>query len=242
MAIVTLTHPPVNALDGPTRTGLTSTLDAIADDTEIRAVILTAAGDVFSAGADLNERRDADAPGYSNRIYREASNAADAISECPKPVIAAVNGAAVGAGFILVASCDIILASSSAVFGMPEINVGLIGGASLLQQLFGRSRARRMLYTGELFTADELYRLGVIEGSIPREQLMVQAMALATSIASKNPIGIKYAKLAANMLRPMGPPPNARLEQDLTTELLRTDEGREAIRAFIESRSSQHNS
>lgn len=227
VAIVTLNHPPANALDSATRTALSANIDTISDDPNVRVVILTAAGDIFCGGVDLNERQAAQVPGSSNRIYREASNAIDSLSECSKPVIAAVNGAAVGAGFILAAACDIIVSSSAAVFGMPEINVGVVGGASLLQQLFGRSRARRMLFTGELFPAEELYRMGVIEASVPPDRLLDAALELAEKIQLKSPEGIRYAKLAANMLRPTGPPPNARFEQELTMELARTNEAQE---------------
>jgi enoyl-CoA hydratase len=222
VAIVTLNHPPANALDSATRTGLSTTIDTISDDPMVRVVILTAVGNIFCGGIDLDERQAAAAPGFSNRVYREASNAIDSVSECSKPVIAAINGAAVGAGFILAAACDIIVPSSAAVFGMPEIDVGVVGGASLLQQLFGRSRARRMLFTGALFPAEELYRLGVIEESVPPDRVLDAALELAEEIRLKNPEGIRQAKLAANMLRPPGPSPNARLEQELTMQLART--------------------
>ena len=113
-------------------------------------------------------------------------------------MIAAVNGPALGAGLGLAASCDIILCSDNAQLGMPEIDVGLAGGAAMLQTLFGRSRARRMFYTGWRVPADELYRTGVVECCVPLDQLMPEAMKIATDIASKSPIGMRYAKQSMN--------------------------------------------
>ena len=117
-----------------------------------------------------------------NRLARESFNA---IQECSKPVIAAVNGPALGAGLGLVAHCDIILCSDNAVLGMPEIDVGLAGGAAMLQTLFGKSRARRMFYTGWRVPAEELYRTGVVECCVPLDHLMPEAMKIAADIASK---------------------------------------------------------
>ena len=117
---------------------------------------------MFSAGADMKERPIRTHPGeywHFNRLARECFNA---IAECAKPVIAAVNGPALGAGLGLAAACDIILCSENAQLGMPEIDVGLAGGAAMLQTLFGRSRARRMFYTGWRVPAEELYRTGVV--------------------------------------------------------------------------------
>jgi enoyl-CoA hydratase len=160
----------------------------------------------------------------------------NSISECAKPVIAAVNGPALGAGFALAASCDIILASDNAVFGMPEIDIGLMGGAAMLQQLFGRSRARRMFYTGWRVPADEMYRTGVIECSVPLEQLMPEAMKLATQIASKSPLGMRYAKQSMNTTMHMPPRDGYRFEQNMTVALSKSEDAAEARAAFFEKR------
>ncbi|MGZ3352110.1 MAG: enoyl-CoA hydratase-related protein, partial [Xanthobacteraceae bacterium] len=169
IATVTFDRPPVNAQNRRTREELITVFDAISDRDDIHVAILTAAGNTFSAGADLKERVDlVHEPGdYArhNRLVREFFYA---VTDCAKPVIAAVNGPAIGAGFVLMLACDIMIASDNAYFSMPEINVGLAGGARFLMEHVGRSRTRSMYLTGRRVPAAELYRLGVIEACPPR--------------------------------------------------------------------------
>ena len=236
VAVATLNRPPVNAVNWAMRDRIIEIMDQANDREDIRVVLLTAQGDVFCAGADLKQRPDPNQPGqywWHNRLTRETGNS---IKECAKPVIAAVNGAALGAGLGLAAACDIMLASENAVFGMPEINVGLAGGAAMLSQLFGKSKVRRMMFTGQRLPAAELYRLGVIEACLPRERLMDEAMALATEIAGKAPLGIKYAKLSCNMVELMPAKDAYRFEQNFTYELSRTEDAAEARKATLEKR------
>jgi enoyl-CoA hydratase len=236
IAVVTLNRPPVNAVNAAMRERLIQIFDDITDREDVRVAVLTGNGNVFSAGADLKDRPDPDKPGafwHHNRTTRETGNA---IKECAKPVIAAVNGAALGAGFGLMAACDIMLAAEEAVFGMPEIDVGLAGGAAMLSELLGKSRVRRMMFTGMRVPAAELYRLGVIEAALPREQLMPEAMKIAAEIASKAPLGIKYAKHSCNFVTLMPPKDAYRFEQNFTYELAKTEDSKEARRAFAEKR------
>ncbi|HSQ04212.1 MAG TPA: enoyl-CoA hydratase/isomerase family protein [Burkholderiales bacterium] len=236
VATVTLDHPPVNALNSVLRQDIIETFDAITDRDDIRVAILTGAGKNFCAGADLKDRPNVEQPGAygrHNRVTRETTNA---IRECGKPVIAAVNGAALGAGLGLMVACDIMLASDDAVFGMPEINVGLAGGATTLRTLFGRSRMRRMLFTGYRVPAAELYRVGIIECCVPRERLLDEAMAIAREIAGKSPLGIKYAKISCNLTELTPSREVYRFEQGYTVELAKTEDAQEAKRAFLEKR------
>jgi enoyl-CoA hydratase len=219
VALVTLDRPPVNALDRKTRYELVSVFDEISQRDDIRAAVLTGAGKMFCAGADLKDRPDPDKPGdflEHNRVTRETGNS---IKECRKPVIAAVNGPALGAGLGLMASCDIYYASEDAVFGMPEINVGLAGGASMLHSLFGRSTTRRMFYTGIRLTAGEMKERSIIEAVTSAEDLLPTAMAVAQEIAAKAPLAIVYAKEAANMVENMPQRDAYRLEQNYTMAL-----------------------
>ncbi len=236
IAVVTLDRPPANALNSGARERLTQIFDELNDRKDVRVAVLTSAGKVFCAGADLKDRPSTKDPGdywLHNRIVRETGNS---IKECSKPVIAAVNGPALGAGMGLCMACDILIASENAVFGMPEINVGLAGGAAMLHEHFGRSRLRRLLYTGLRMPAAEMYRLGLIEASVPLEQLMPEAMKLAAEIAEKNPLGIRYAKLSANMVQVMPQRDAYRFEQNFTVELSKTENAMEAKRAFAEKR------
>nr|WP_315591899.1 enoyl-CoA hydratase/isomerase family protein [uncultured Cupriavidus sp.] len=236
VALVTLNRAPVNALNREMRHALVATFDEISERDDIRCAVLTGSGKVFCAGADLKDRPNPEVAGdflEHNRITRETGNA---IRECAKPVIAAVNGVALGAGMGLVAACDILYASEEATFGMPEINVGLAGGASMLRTLFGRSTMRRMFYTGQRLTAQELLRRNVLEEVLPADQLLPVTMALAREIASKAPLAIMYAKRACNMVEVMPQRDAYRFEQEFTMALSKTEDAREARMAFLEKR------
>lgn len=240
VAVVTLDRPKVNAQNTRLREDVIRAFDVINDMDEVRAAILTGAGKCFSAGADLSERAEIGAePGGFWRHNRRTREAPNAIHECFKPVIAAVNGPALGAGLHIAASCDIIMASHDAVFGMPEIDVGLAGGASVLNRLFGRSRGRRMFFTGMRLSAAEMYRLGVIEEPVAPDRLMPEAMALARAVASKSPIAMRMAKEAYNVVEAMPEREAYRFEQNMTFALSKTEDAREAQRAFIEKREPQ---
>jgi enoyl-CoA hydratase len=236
IAVVTLAKPPVNALDRAMRNAIIDVFDAISERDDVRVAVLTGEGRAFCAGADLKDRPDATKTGAfsgHNRVTRETGNA---IRECAKPVIAAVNGPALGAGLGLMAACDIFLASENAVFGMPEIDVGLAGGGAMLNTLFGRSTMRLMMFTGERLTAAELYRRGIIEACTTPEELLPAAMRIAARIASKSPLAINYAKNSANMVELMPPRDAYRFEQNFTVALSRTEDAKEARMAFIEKR------
>ena len=236
VALVTLDRPPVNALNRVMRRQLVATFDAISEREDIRCAVLTGAGKVFCAGADLKDRPSADVAGDfldHNRITRETGNS---IRECTKPVIAAINGAALGAGFGLAAACDILYASEEATVGMPEINVGLAGGASMLKTVFGRSTLRRMFFTGQRLTAHDLLKRNVIEDVLPSDRLLPVCMELAAEIASKAPLAIAYAKRAANMVDVMPQRDAYRFEQEFTVALSKTEDAREARMAFLEKR------
>jgi len=236
VALVTLNRPPVNALNRAMRRELVAIFDAISERDDVRCAVLTGAGSVFCAGADLKDRPSADVPGdflEHNRVTRETGNA---IKECAKPVIAAVNGTALGAGMGLAAACDILYASSNATFGMPEINVGLAGGASMLKTLLGRSTMRRMFFTGQRLTAQEMLQRNVVEEVLAPEALLPKAMEMAREIASKAPLAVIYAKRAANMVDLMPQRDAYRFEQEFTMALAKTDDAKEARMAFLEKR------
>jgi enoyl-CoA hydratase/carnithine racemase len=239
VALVTLDRPPVNALSREMRRRIVATFDEISARDDIRCAVLTGAGKVFCAGADLKDRPDPEIAGdflEHNRITRETGNS---IRECAKPVIAAVNGAALGAGLGLMASCDVLYAAEEATFGMPEINVGLAGGASMLRTLFGRSTARRMFFTGQRLTARELLDRNVLEDVVPADELLPVATSLAREIASKAPLAVVYAKRAANMVELMPQRDAYRFEQEFTMALAKTEDAREARLAFLEKRQPQ---
>jgi enoyl-CoA hydratase len=237
IATVTFDRPPVNAQNRRTREELIRVFDTLSDRDDVRVAILTGAGNMFSAGADLKERVDlVHEPGdyvRHNRLVREFFYA---VTDCSKPVIAAVNGPAIGAGFVLMLACDIMIASDNAYFSMPEINVGLAGGARFLMEHVARSKLRSIYFTGRRVPAAELYRLGVIEACPPREQLMETALDLAREIAGKSPLAIRHIKRALNTIEELPVRDAYRFEQSVTVELSHTEDAREAQRAFVEKR------
>jgi enoyl-CoA hydratase/carnithine racemase len=156
--------------------------------------------------------------------------------ECQKPVIAAVNGPALGAGLALAASCDIMLASDRASFGLPEIDVGLMGGARHAMELFGRSLTRRMVLTGYRVPASELYRLGIIEACTSPEELMPTAMAMARDIARKSAYAIRMAKRTLNTIDNLSLRDGYRFEQNMTAEVSLHKDSKESMTAFVEKR------
>jgi len=236
IATVVFDRPPVNAQNRRSREELTWIFDTLSDRDDVRVAILTGARDIFSAGADIKERVGiaAEAGDYirHNRLTRESFYA---ITDCAKPVIGAINGPAIGAGYAVMACCDILLASQNAFVQMPEIDVGLVGGAKFLE-LFPRSKARTMFFTGRRVPAPELYRIGVIEKCVPRAKLMDAAMDIARDVASKSPIAVTRAKRAFNAVAEMPFRDGYRFEQTVTVELSKTEDAREAQRAFVEKR------
>lgn len=237
VAILTLDAPPVNALTRTLNDELTMALDRISEMDEVRAVILTGAGKVFCAGADLKGRASVikgpgDLPAHSRRT-RECFHA---IRECAKPVICAINGAALGSGLAMAASSDILVASEKASLGLPEVDVGLLGGCSHAMRLFSHSRLRRMALTGMRVNGAELYRMGVVEACVEHEQLMPTALELARSIASKSPVSTRMGKHTLNVIESMSLRDGYRYEQDMTAQIGKTEDAKEAQKAFAEKR------
>lgn len=236
VAVVTINRPPVNAVNAALRDELTGIFDAANDRDDIRCLVLTAQGKIFCAGADLKDRPDSSSPGAYWRHNRGVRETGNAIKECAKPVIVAVNGAALGAGMGLMAACDIMMASENAVFGMPEIDVGLAGGAAMLSELFGKSFVRRLMFTGDRLPASELYRLGILDSVWPQDQLVPEAVKMAERIASKSPLGVKYAKNSCNLVQHLPEKIGYRFEQNFTYELSKTEDALEARTAMLEKR------
>ena len=237
VGIVTLDRPPVNATGRALRQELTALFDALPDRDDVRAVVLTGAGKVFCAGADIKERTElTGAPGEYAMLNRLAREMFYAVLECPKPVVAAVNGAALGAGMALALCCDILVASDEAIFGMPEIDVGLAGGVKYLQRHLTPSKLRRLLLTGQRIPARELYRLGVLEACVPRERVMDEALAIAREIAAKSPIAIRMLKESMVAVENLSLRDGYRQEQNVTLAMSRTQDAAEAQRAFVEKR------
>ncbi len=237
IAVVTIDNPPVNAQPPEFMTEVMNIFDSLSDRDDVRVAILTGTGRMFSAGADLKNRPSADAPpGTMWQRMRVAREAMYSIMECRKPVIAAINGPAMGAGFGIASVCDILVASDNAFVNLPEIDVGLMGGVRHAMRLFPHSLVSRMVLTGYRVTGEELYRRGITEACLPREELMDYCMDMARNIAAKSPIALGLAKQALATVGNLSIRDGYRFEQSNTVDLSRTEDAVEARTAVLEKR------
>jgi enoyl-CoA hydratase len=236
IATVTLNIPPVNALSLERYQLITDTFIGLGSTAGLNCIVLTAKGTrAFSAGLDLQEFLAATVEDDPRRasVVRATFKA---IRQCPIPVIAAVNGPALGAGAVLAAVSDFRIASEKATFGMPEINVGRCGGGSHLGRLLNPGLLRLMYFTGEPISAWEAYRVGFVQQLVTPRRLLPAAYELATIIADKSPIGIRMAKEALNAVELMRVEEGYELEQSYSTQLMHTLDAKEAVRAVVEKR------
>ena len=248
IATVTFDRPPVNALNAQAFRELGEAFTSLTHGTDASVAVFTAAGDrVFCAGVDLHDSarrhgRETAAGDSVVDLLDPGSIVRDcfwAIADCPLPVIGAINGAAVGAGLALVATCDVIIASERARFALPEINAGVLGGGRHLQRMIGPYKTRKMFFTGEFVGAEEFHRLGAVEAVVAPDELMPTARALADKIATKSPIGLRLAKESLNRVEDLPLKEGYRLEQDYTGRLTRYHDSAEARLAYLEKRAPE---
>jgi enoyl-CoA hydratase/carnithine racemase len=250
IATVTLDRPPVNALTHQTFLELTDAFDQLSASRDASVAVLRATGErAFCAGVDLNDsprrhrpdgRLEDGGPQIDPRHQVDPGRAPRdcfwSIYDCSIPVIAAVDGPAIGAGAAIVASCDLVIASHRASLALTEINIGVLGGAKHAQRMLGPFLAKRMFLTGEFVGADALYRRGALEEAVAPEELMSTALQLARTIASKSPIALRLAKESANRVEYMDLKAGYRTEQDYTTRVRRYADSEEARVAWLEKR------
>ena len=236
VATVLLNKPPVNALTTEMYEQLTEAFDRFGNRTDVHCAIFTAAGNkAFCAGKDLKEF-------LATTIEEDPAKAAiarrtfSAILHCAIPVIAAVNGPALGAGCVIASVCDIRLASEDATFGLPEINVGRCGGAAHVGRLVSQGTMRKMFFTGQPISAAEAYRVGLVDGLSKPAELMADARRLAATIAAKAPLGLRVGKQSMNEAEGLPIEQGYIIEQGYSTKLMATEDCREATRAVLEKR------
>jgi enoyl-CoA hydratase len=236
-ALVRLNRPKqLNALNGAVMDALCVALEELDRDDEVRAIVVTGSERAFAAGADIGEMAGATPVEMlrTNRIGQW-----DRIRKVTKPVIAAVNGWALGGGCELAMALDMIVAGEGAKFGQPEINLGVIPGAGGTQRLtraIGKSRAMRMILTGDPITAAEAERAGLV-AMVTQDELVVEdALALAARIATKSPIALRLAKEAINAAFEMSLTDALGHERRLFYLLFASDDQKEGMAAFLEKR------
>lgn len=234
--LVTLDRPPVNTLLLDTYRELASIFDGIGLRTDVNCVVFTAAGSkAFCAGLDLREFASA-------RLEDDPARAAvvrhcfAALRHCSLPVIAAVNGPALGAGCVLTSVCDIRIASDNATFGLPEINVGRCGGTAHMGRHLPPGVLRRMFFTGQPIDAAEAYRLGYVDRVVTGQDLLPAALDMAALIAGKAPLGLRLGKAALNEIETLPVEEGYASEQRYSTRLMATEDAREATRAVLDKR------
>lgn len=238
--VVTINRPKVlNALDARTLAELDEVFGDAARRDDVRVVVLTGAGEKsFVAGADINELS-VQTPVGGREHARRGQALFNRIEQLGKPVIAAVNGFALGGGCELAMACTLRLASSSARFGQPEINLGLLpgyAGSQRLPRLVGRGRALELLLTGMQISAEEALRIGLVNRVVPAAELATEARTLAQAIAAKAPIAVRYILEAVAGGLEMSLADGQDYEATLFGLVSTTDDMREGTKAFLEKR------
>ena len=241
VALIALNRPEaMNAINVQMRTELRETLELLRRDAEIGAVVLTGACDkAFSAGMDLREfaKANVDVPIAEMKRYRWEHG--EGIAAFDKPIIAAVNGLAIGGGVELALLCDLTFAAEEATFAFGEIKRGLMpgnGGTQRLSRRIGTARALDMILTGRTVSAQEALTIGLIEYVVPKEALLERAVTLAELMAANAPVALRTAKAAVHRGADMALADGLRLEQDLASFLYTTEDAKEGPRAFLEKR------
>jgi enoyl-CoA hydratase len=243
VAAVTINRPDKrNALNSETMDELRRAVLALKHDAGVRAVILTGAGDkAFVAGADINELAVQTPVGGREHAHR-GQHVLDLVETMGKPVVAAINGVALGGGCELAMACTLRIAADTAKLGQPEINLGLMpgyAGSQRLPRLVGKGRALELLLTGDAITAEEAYRIGLVNRVVPAAQLMAEARKVAAALAAKAPIAARYIIDAVTRGLEM-PLAEAQLYEATLFGLVSTTEDmREGTKAFLEKRAAQ---
>ena len=238
-AVVTLNRPEaLNALNSTLFADLAAFLDAVEHDDSVRCLILTGSGDkAFAAGADIKEMADQSyADMYKANFF---SLGHDRITRFRKPIIAAVNGFALGGGCELAMLCDFIVASEKAKFGQPEINLGVapgIGGSQRLTRLVGKSKAMDMVLTARMMDAAEAERSGLVSRVFPHERLLDEARAIAAKIASQSLLAVMANKEMVNAALETTLTQGVQFERRLFHSLFAFEDQKEGMAAFVEKR------
>ena len=235
--LITLQRPEaLNALNTELLGELAAELDAAEQDSETRAVVLTGSRKAFAAGADIKEMAERDLVGILNdpRVgYWQR------IAAFSKPLIAAVNGFALGGGCELAMACDMVVAADDATFGQPEIKIGIMPGAGGTQRLtraLGKAKAMEMILTGRNLAAQEAYERGLVSQVVAREETLNEALKLASEIASMPPLAVRAAKEAVNRAYELSLEAGLEFERRNFFMLFASDDQTEGMAAFVEKR------
>ena len=240
IAVLSVNRPKaLNALNYETLSDIKTAVKALAEDDDAGIVIVTGAGDkAFVAGADIKEMKDM-TPLEARRFMLFGQSVFNDIDNLPKPTIAVVNGYALGGGCELALSCDIILASDKAKFGLPEVTLGIhpgFGGSQRLPRLIGAARAKELIFTGKMIDAQEAERIGLVNKVVPLEKLREEARALAVEILKNGQVAIRLVKSAINAGLDTTLEKGLAYEAETQGLAFSTDDKNEGLTAFMEKR------
>jgi enoyl-CoA hydratase/carnithine racemase len=243
IAYVTLNRPKVlNALNQRTWQDLTAAFEDARDDADVRGAILTGAGDkAFIAGADISELAQVTAV-EAERSSTFGQGVLNLIENLGKPVVAAINGFALGGGCETAMACTIRLATESARFGQPEVKLGLLpggGGTQRLPRLVGKGRALQLILSGEMISAQEAYRIGLVNEVVPAAELIPRAEAILKQIFANAPLAVRYSLEAVNKGLETSQTEGLALEASFFGLCAGTEDKQEGTRAFLEKRAPQ---
>jgi enoyl-CoA hydratase len=239
--IITLTiqNPPLNILTTQVLLALADAVVEVTKDPTVRCLIIAGSGDkAFSAGADIKEMMNMTVE-EAARHSAKGQALTNLIEHSPIPAIAAVKGYCLGEGCEISLACDFIVASDDALFGQPEINLGVIpgwGGSRRLTRAIGVARARRWIFTGEVVSAERAYEEGLVDKVVPKEKLLEEALTLARVIASKGAVAMAAAKYAVNEASDATRLLGLEYERDLWEVLFQTEDQKEGMKAFFQKR------
>ncbi len=239
IGIITINRPEVlNALRMNTKDEIEDALNCLDADDEIRGIIITGTGKGFISGSDISEIS-VDAEGSETvAMSKQAHKLFNRFEEIGKPILAAVNGYAMGGGTELALACDLRIAGEKAIFGLPEVDLGVApcyGGTQRLPRLVGSGAALEMLF-GTKFNAEDAYRIGLVNKVVPDDELMETAVNMMKKIASKAPIAVKYCKYMVNKGMQMNLKDGLDYEAEVAGILVETDDAKEGVKAFFEKR------
>lgn len=236
---ITLNRPDIlNALSRELLEDLKSVFYVINKDDNLKAVVLTGEGRAFAAGADISQMTSLSGT-EGQVLMKHGSETMDMIENSRVPVIAAVNGYALGGGCELAMACDIRIASEKAIFGQPEVNLGIIpgfGGTQRLPRLVGKGMGKYLILTGDTISAGEAVRIGLVEKAVPHDELISECLRLAEKIAAKGPVAVRTAKYAVNKGIMLDMDAAAALENEACLVPFCSEDRNEGMRAFLEKR------
>lgn len=240
VATIMIDNPPHNVINREVRAGLSACLSAVEQDDSVRVLVIAAAGDrFFSPGGDISETPSKVTEEQARALTQEVSDQLLQIDEFPKPTICAVNGIAMGGGFVLAIACDLRVAAENAIFGLPEQKVAVFpggGGTQRLPRLIGEGRAKELLFTADPIDAHEAHRIGLVNRVVPVGRALCAAQELAARIAEFSSPILRATKVAVHASRTADVAAGLALEVDSFARLTQTEDVQEGYRAFIEKR------